>query len=61
MENVKNTTEMFKIMDIISSGYAGTLPNGNIVDRREFPDAMPVQKNSMFNVPEPKPIETEKA
>ena len=47
-------------MDVIASGYAGVLPNGNIVDRREFPDALPVQKNEMFNVPKPKKVEKEK-
>ena len=46
-------------MDVITSGYAGVLPNGNIVDRREFPDALSVQKNEMFNVPKPKKIEKE--
>lgn len=42
------------------SGYAGVLANGNIVDRREFPNAVPVQKNTMLGIVEPKKIEHEK-
>ncbi|HEX8747414.1 MAG TPA: hypothetical protein VF717_09445 [Pyrinomonadaceae bacterium] len=45
-----------ELFDLIKSGYAGTLPNGNIVDRREFPEAVPVAKNSLFGAPEPLPI-----
>lgn len=56
MQHIQNKEEIFKILGIISSGYAGTLLNGNIVDRREFPEAAPIQKNSMFNVPVPKPV-----
>lgn len=44
-----------------ASGFAGCLPNGNIVDRRYFPEAIPVQKNSMFGVSEPKEIEENKS
>lgn len=43
-------------MDIIKSGYAGILPNGNIVDRRQHPEAIPCQENSLFNTPKPKDI-----
>jgi hypothetical protein len=46
--------ETEKIQAIIASGYAGILPNGNIVDRREYPDAVTVQKNTLLDVPEPK-------
>lgn len=48
--------DLIKIHEINQSGYAGVLPNGNIVDRREHPEAIPVQKNSLFNIPEPKPL-----
>ena len=43
-----------KIQEIVSSGYGGVLPNGNIVDRHEHPEAIPIQKNSLLGVPEPK-------
>jgi hypothetical protein len=37
-----------------TSGYAGINANGNIVDRREFPDATAIQANPMFGIVEPK-------
>ena len=51
----------YSIMNVkstISSGYAGVNKNGNIVDRRFFPDAVPCLKNSMLGTPEPKDIRT---
>lgn len=47
---------LLETMDIIKSGYAGILPNGNIVDRRQHPEAIPCQENSLFNTPKPKDI-----
>lgn len=47
---------LLQIHEINQSGYAGVLPNGNIVDRREHPESIAVQKNSMFGIPEPKKI-----
>lgn len=38
----------------VREGFAGVLPNGEIVDRREFPKAIPMQKNALLGVPEPK-------
>ncbi len=43
-----------KIQEIVASGWAGVMPNGNIVDRRVEPTAIPIQKNTLLNVPEPK-------
>lgn len=37
-----------------ASGFAGVLPNGKIVDRRYFPEATPVEKNSIFETAKPK-------
>lgn len=53
---VKETTDhMAKIMELIKSGYAGVMPGtGNIVDCRDYPDAVPIQKNEMLKVPESK-------
>jgi len=39
-----------------ASGFAGVLPTGGIVDRRYYPEAIPVQKNTLFGVAEPKEI-----
>ena len=44
---------------ISKSGYGGVLGNGNIVDRRYHPKAIPIAKNSMFDVPEPIAIPAE--
>lgn len=52
----KKKEELLKIVELNKSGYAGCLPNGNIVDRREFPNAIPIQKNSLFGVVEPKEL-----
>lgn len=44
-------------MDLLNaSGYAGVLPSGEIVDRRYYPDAIPIEKNSVFGVVEPKKL-----
>ena len=44
------------ILEINKSGYAGMMPNGNIVDRRKFPEAIPIPENPLFNVPKPKKL-----
>ncbi len=48
--------DLVEIHDINQSGYAGVLSNGNIVDRRKFPSAIPVPANSMLGIPPPKPL-----
>ena len=50
---------MVEIHEINESGYAGVLPNGNIVSRLEYPEAYPVQKSSAFGIPKPKKIKEE--
>ncbi len=50
------TKELMKTLDVIKSGYAGVLSNGNIVDRREHPAAIPIPENPLFNTPKPKNI-----
>lgn len=47
MGNAKDAIELSK------TGYAGVDKKGRIVDRREFPDAVPMPANTMFGVPEP--------
>jgi len=36
------------------AGFSGVLPNGYIVDRRIYPNAILMQKNSLFGIPTPK-------
>lgn len=48
--------EFERTQEIIKSGFAGTLPNGNIVDRRTHPNAIPVQENSLLGTPKPFPV-----
>lgn len=48
--------DLIDIYEINQSGYAGVLPNGNIVDRRKFSKAIPVQKNELLGIPEPKEL-----
>ena len=59
MDEVKKRKllEHFEVLKkFTAEGYAGCLSNGTIVDRREHPEAIPVQKNSLLNVPEPKDL-----
>lgn len=48
--------DLMKKVEIAQSGYGGVSQDGTIVDRREFPDAVPIQRNGMFGSPEPKPF-----
>ncbi len=50
--------DLVKVFDINSSGYAGILPSGMIVDRREYPNAIPVQENELLGIPKPKKIDS---
>lgn len=60
IESCEKTTERVKILmagiELTKSGYAGVMPNGNIVDRREFPEAVAIQENKLFGTPKPKDI-----
>lgn len=51
-----NRYDLMVVMYINESGYAGCMPSGEIVDRRFFPEAIPVQENSMLGIPKPKDI-----
>lgn len=44
------------LRELNASGYAGILSNGQLVDRREHPEAIPVQENVMFGVVKPKKL-----
>ena len=41
-------------IELAQSGYAGMDSKGQILDRRTNPDLMPIPKNSLLKVPEPK-------
>ena len=43
--------------ELVKSGFAGVLGNGNIVDRRRYPHAIPMQENKMMGVPSPVKVE----
>lgn len=51
--------DLVDVYEINQSGYAGIDRNGSIVDRRLYPKAVPVQKNEMLNIPEPKKLGNE--
>jgi hypothetical protein len=46
--------DLIAIDEINQLGYAGCNSLGNIVDRRLFPNSIPVQKNTLLGTPEPK-------
>ncbi len=52
-ENEEKLNLLLKTLEISKSGYGGILQNGNIVDRREYPEAIPIEENKMFGVPKP--------
>lgn len=55
-KNDKKKEALLKILELNKSGYAGINSKGMIVDRREHPDAIPVQENPLFGVPKPKDV-----
>jgi hypothetical protein len=42
---------LLKIRSIYLSGFGGLLKDGRIVDRREFPQAMPIGEYAKLGVP----------
>lgn len=50
---------LVEIFEINQSGYAGCDRNGNIVDRRKFPKAVPIQENRLLGIPKPKKLDDE--
>lgn len=56
MDEITKDNRKEWIMNLNASGYAGIKRNGMICDRREFPDARPIPKNSIFGVIEPKEL-----
>lgn len=48
--------DLITAMEITELGYAGVMPNGNIVDRRKHPEAISIPKNAQLGIPEAKAI-----
>lgn len=48
--------DLIDTYEISISGYAGILPNGDIVDRRLHPGAIAIEENKLLRVPKPKEI-----
>jgi hypothetical protein len=55
-EDEEKLKELRKILELNKTGYVGMMPNGMLVDRREHPEAIPVQKNVLLGVVKPKKI-----
>lgn len=53
---IRKVAYMEAIRPAIQEGYGGVLPNGNVVDRRIYPDAIPIPANTLFGTPEPKQV-----
>jgi hypothetical protein len=56
-DNGERVFELVRIQKLNKSGFAGCDRNGTIVDRRQYPQAMPIAKNSMFGITNPRCIE----
>ncbi len=48
--------DLILIAYINESGYAGIMPDGHLVDRRIYPQAIPIQENSLMGIPKPKEL-----
>lgn len=51
--------DLIKIHKANIEGYAGCLPSGMLVDRREHPEAYPVMGNPMLNTAPAKQLEND--
>lgn len=56
LEKEERKMKLLKSFELTLSGYAGIDKNGNKVDRREFPDAVPLAYNTLLGIPHPKEI-----
>ena len=48
--------EIKAIQKAVAAGYGGVLPSGQIVDRREHPEALPIPHSRSLGVPKPKSV-----
>lgn len=52
---IQQRTALLKIKDAMQAGFGGITPGGQIVDRREHPEARPLPANPSLRIPTPKP------
>ena len=50
---------LLKSVAAVKDGFGGVLPNGNVVDRREHPEAIPIPENHLMDTPKPKKVDGE--
>lgn len=57
-EKLKNAKayEALWIELLNASGFAGIMPNGEIVDRRYYDEAKPINENSLLGISKPKSV-----
>jgi hypothetical protein len=46
-----------RMFEVIKSGYGGVLASGTLVDRREYPQAIPIAENTLLCAPKPKDVD----
>lgn len=51
---LKKLKELEDIQAIKKAGYLGVMSSGCIVDRRKYPDAIPMQENKLLGIPAPR-------
>jgi hypothetical protein len=49
--------KLLEVQKITKLGFAGVDKDGRTVDRRLYKDAIPMQKNRLLNIPEPKKVD----
>lgn len=52
---MERRTALLKIKDAMQAGFGGITPEGQIVDRREHPEARTLPANPSLGIPTPKP------
>lgn len=55
-EQQKRLKQLTDSIELTKSGYAGIDKDGKKVDRRLFPDAVPLEYNPDLNIPHPKDV-----
>jgi len=52
--------DKLRVAGLLKSGYAGIHPELGVVDRREHPEAVPIEENELLKTPEPARLEADK-
>lgn len=56
MAEQERIKKLMASLELTKTGYAGIDKNGNKVDRREHPEAVPLMKSTPLGIPEPKKV-----